>query len=54
MVNLFLKYIETHNKHYDIIMYLRADLKIYDKFDFQNPKDNIIYIYQKGKILDMG
>jgi hypothetical protein len=42
--NLYLKYIETHNKHYDIIMYLRADLKIYDKFDFQNPKENIIYI----------
>ena len=42
--NLFLKYIEANNKHYDIIMYLRADLKIYDKFDFQYPKDNEIYI----------
>lgn len=42
--NLFLKYIEANNKHYDIIMYLRADLKIYDKFDFEYPKDNEIYI----------
>ena len=42
--NLFLKHIEVNNKHYDIIMYLRADLKIYDKFDFQYPKDNNIYI----------
>lgn len=42
--NLFLKYIEANNKHYDIIMYLRTDLKIYDKFDFQYPKNNEIYI----------
>lgn len=42
--NLFLKHIEANNKQYDIIMYLRADLKFYEKFNFENPKDNNIYI----------
>jgi hypothetical protein len=42
--NLLFKYIEANNKHYDIIMYLRADLKIYEKFNFEHPKDNNIYI----------
>jgi hypothetical protein len=42
--NLVLKYIEATNKQYDIIMYLRADLKLYDKFNFEHPKDNNIYI----------
>lgn len=42
--NIFLKYIEATNKQYDIIMYLRADLQIDDKFNFEYPKDNNIYI----------
>ena len=46
--NLFEKYIEANNKHYDIIMFLRVDLKIYDKFEFEYPKDNEIYIPQQG------
>ena len=42
--DLFLNYIKQNNKQYDIIMYLRVDLKFYDKFNFQHPKDNNIYI----------
>jgi hypothetical protein len=42
--NLCLKYMEKNNKQYDIIMYLRADLQIYDKFNFEYPINNNIYI----------
>lgn len=35
---------EENNKQYDIIMYLRADLQIYDKFNFEYPINNNIYI----------
>ena len=42
--DIFFKYIEENNKQYDIIMYLRADLQIYDKFNFEYPKENNIYI----------
>jgi hypothetical protein len=42
--DLFLKHAEENNKQYDIIMYLRNDLELYDKFNFEYPKDNNIYI----------
>ena len=42
--NIFIKYVEANNKQYDIIMYLRFDLLIYDKFNFEHPKNNNIYI----------
>ena len=42
--NLLSKYIEESNTQYDVIMYLRADIQFNDKFDFEYPKDNNIYI----------
>ena len=42
--NLLSKYIEESNTQYDIIMYLRADIQFNDKFDFEYPKVNNIYI----------
>ena len=45
---LFKEYIEKNKTHYDIILCLRIDLDIFDKFNFENTERNILYI-PKGR-----
>ena len=54
--NLLEKYIQKTNSNYNIILYLRVDVNITNKFNFEYPKDNTIYIptpcYDFGGIND--